>query len=131
MTLVFAKEKTLEALKEALVEGRTAVWYQDRMIGRRQWLEPLFRECVKVAKPNVRGGKSALVEITNNSPIELKLLRTGSVGPAELTLPAQATVLVKIPTSDRNQSLDLAYTVSNFLVAPGEGLPVVLRVPGP
>ena len=127
MTLVFAKEKTLAAL----VEGRTAVWYQDRVIGRREWLEPLFQECVKVAKPNLRGGKSALVEITNNSPVELKLRRTGSLGPAELTLPAQATVLVKIPTSDRKQLLELAYAVTNFLVAPDEGLPVVLRVPGP
>ena len=42
MTLVMAKERTLDGLKEALVAGRTAVWYHEQLIGRREILEPLF-----------------------------------------------------------------------------------------
>ena len=45
MTLVFAAERTPAAVKEALLVGRTAVWYQDQLIGRREYLEPLFLWC--------------------------------------------------------------------------------------
>ena len=42
LTLVFAKERTLESLKEALFAGRTAVWCEGKLIGREEFLEPLF-----------------------------------------------------------------------------------------
>ena len=62
------------------------------------------------------------------SDIEIQLARTGSVGPATLTLPAQSTSLVKIGTDNPDGPFDLAYEVTNFLVAPGEGLEVFVTV---
>jgi hypothetical protein len=129
MTLVFVKERTLEGLKEALVEGRTAVWYQDQLIGRREWLEPLFAECVRVARPHLRSSKAVLVEMRNRCDVEIRLRRTGDVGPAELTLPAGAVILAKISTPNATGPLALSYTATNLLIAPEEGLPVTLQVP--
>jgi len=42
LTLVFARERTLPAIQEALREGRTVVWFNDQLIGEPRWLTPLF-----------------------------------------------------------------------------------------
>ncbi len=60
MTLVFATEKTPAALKEALLAGRTAVWYKDQLIGRKEQLEPLFYGAVQIEQPIARSGKIGL-----------------------------------------------------------------------
>ncbi len=130
MTLVFAKERTLDALKEALKEGRTAVWFEDRVIGRRQWLEPLFDGCVQVSRPHLRSKDAVWVEVNNASSADIRLQRTGPVGPGELTLPARSTRVVKIGTRTPADPLELRYTAANFLVGLEEGLPVVLQVAG-
>ena len=44
ITLVFAKERTVPAIKEALQAGRTAVWFKDQIIGRREYLSPVVRQ---------------------------------------------------------------------------------------
>jgi len=130
MTLVFAKERTLEALKEALKSGRTAVWFEDRVIGRREWLEPLFAGCVRVSPPHLRSGNAVWVEIRNQCSTDVRLERTGNTGPGELSLPALTTSVVKIGTATPTEPLELRYTAANFLIGVEEGLPVVLRVPG-
>lgn len=47
MTLVLAKEKTVESVREALDNKRTIVWIADKLAGRNEWLSKLFLECVK------------------------------------------------------------------------------------
>ncbi len=128
MTLVFAKTRTLEALKEALVAGRTAVWFKDQIIGRKESIEPLFMQSVKVAPPHLRGSNAVWTKIRNVSDVEITLEKAGGPGPAQLVLPARATSLVKIRVEDPSKPVELSYTATNFLIGPEEGLPVVLRV---
>ncbi|MHB1034351.1 MAG: Sb-PDE family phosphodiesterase [Pirellulales bacterium] len=130
MTLVFAKARTQEAVKEALLQGRTAVWYQDQIIGRKEWLEPLFAASIQVAPPHLRTQDAVWVQIRNVSSADL-CLQTTAKKPVQLVLPAQATTLLKIATKKPNEPIEKAYTVTNFLVAPKTGLPVTIRVPGP
>jgi 3',5'-nucleoside bisphosphate phosphatase len=127
ITLVFAKQRTLEALKEALVEGRTAVWFKDQLIGRREFLEPLFNQSVSMAPPHFRGPKLVRVKIHNSCDVEITLDKAQGPGPARLVLPARATSLVKIDVEDPAKPLELSYVATNFLIGPEEGLPVVLR----
>ncbi len=131
LTLVFAKERSLEGLKEALLAGRTAVWYKDQILGRSEWLQPLLNASLKVAKPHLRGKDALWLEIRNTSNVDVRLERSGPVGPATLLLPACATCVVKVATPEPKQPLELRYTAVNFLIAPGKGLPVVLPVAGP
>ena len=42
VTLVFAKARTAEAIREALVARRTAVFSRGRLIGEPEYLESLF-----------------------------------------------------------------------------------------
>lgn len=128
VNLVFVKERTLDGLKEALQAGRTAVWFKKQMIGRPEWLEALLEESIEISEPHYRGKDYVLVKVRNKSDIEVQLERMGSVGPATVTLPAQSTSMVKIGTGDPSRPIELAYRVTNFLVAPGEGLDVSVTV---
>lgn len=129
-TLVFANERTLEALKEALFAGRTAVWCKEQIIGRKEFLEPFFQGCVRVARPHFRGKTMVLVHISNTSDVPIQLRRSGASGPERLDLPAGATALVEIGTKTPDQPHVLTYTATNFLIAPKVGLPVTLKVEG-
>lgn len=131
MTLVFAKERTPEAIKEALLAGRTTVWYKDQLIGRKEWLQPLFKACVHVKPPHMRTKNAVLVTIENVCEADLRLQRAGNLGPLELTLPARSTVLVKISTSRPKEAMQLSYTATNLLIAPKTSLPITLEIPGP
>ena len=129
MTLVFVKEKTLPGLKEALLAGRTVVWCKDRLIGRKEWLAPLFEQCIQVRPPHLRLDKAVWVEIRNACDADIRLERAGDMGPAKLDLPAGTTSLVEVPVANASRPIELRYTAKNFMIAPGAGLPVVLRVP--
>jgi len=131
LTLVFAKERTPEAIKEALLAGRTTVWYKDQLIGRKEWLQPLFQACVRVKPPHMRTKNAVLVAIENVCEADLRLQRTGKSGPLELTIPARSTVLVKISTSCPKEAMQLSYTATNLLIAPKTSLLVTLEIPGP
>jgi len=113
-----------------LVEGRTAVWYMDQIIGEREIVEPLFGECVRVAKPHLRAGKTVWVAVKNVCELDIRLERTGDIGPAELLLPARTTYLLRVSTNRPTEPVELAYTATNVLIGPDERLPVTLRIPG-
>ena len=55
MTLVFAKAKTLEAVKDALVDGRTTIWCNDQLIGRREYLQAIFDKAADDSGYRLRG----------------------------------------------------------------------------
>ncbi len=129
MTLVFAKQRTAEGVKEALFAGRTVVWYKDRLIGRREWLEPLFAASLQVDPPHLRTKDTVFFTVRNLADIDFVLQRTGKLGPQTATLPARTTSLVKIGTSTPTQPLVLEYTVTNLWIAPETGLPIRIAVP--
>ena len=49
ITLVFAEERTAESIKEALRDQRTAIWYNDLVIGRKDHIEPLFYDAIELS----------------------------------------------------------------------------------
>jgi 3',5'-nucleoside bisphosphate phosphatase len=131
MTLLFAKEKTLDSLKEALQQGRTLVWYQNQLIGREELLKPFFHACLQLAAPHVRGKNYVAFEVRNVSGVDIQMALTGKIGPSQLTFPAGTTSVVRLTTSTPNESKELQYAVTNFLIAPQTGLPVTLQIAGP
>ena len=114
LTLAFVKERSLEGLKEALQNGRTAVWCKGQVIGRREWLEPLFDQCVRVSRPHLRSKNALWVEVRNACSVDIRLERAGDVGPAELTLPAAAVSLVKVEAKAPAEAISLSYTAPDF-----------------
>ena len=139
ITLVFAKSRTEGGIKEALFSGRTVVYFDNTLMGKSSFLEPLFFASLKYAQSPLRlaNGTNKVVNITNNSDIdyELELVQPG-VGldaPEKLTLKAHhVTPLSLAGNSDEianTGEINLYYTVSNLYTASDENLVITLSFP--
>jgi hypothetical protein len=130
MTLVFAKERTVPAVKDAIEAGRTAIWYQYQLIGRKKYLEALFEGATQIE--NIQYGSNNVIRfaLANNCDVPLDLERAGSFGPKELLVPpgSQALLRVKVPSTETPTKL--SYIARNFVVAPQKGLPVNFMIAG-
>ncbi|MDT8373146.1 MAG: hypothetical protein RQ737_04130 [Bacteroidales bacterium] len=113
MTLVFARERTAAALKEALFAGRTAVWHGDLLAGFEENVAPFFRAAVTAGKPFRDDGKTIWFELTNSSDLPMELTGGPEGAPAAVSLPARSSVIIK---ADRRY-LDepVTYEVSNII----------------
>ena len=128
MTLVFAKEKSIKALREALIAGRTTVWFKNQLIGKPDYLRAIFEGAVQVDKPYLRQGDTIWFEVTNNSDIDILVQGIGQDGLGKLTLPANAITMVKTKVNSKTERAELRCRITNFLIAPEKGLPVNLNV---
>jgi hypothetical protein len=129
MTLVFARGKTLAAVKEALVAGRTLVWYERQLIGRKEYLDAMFNAATTIGDIEYGQDDTVRFRLTNHCDVALELERAGKLGPKSVSVPPHASTLIraKVPASSEPHKFE--YAVSNFLVAPAKGLPVSLEVP--
>jgi len=126
MTLVFAKERTLESLREAMFAGRTAVWYDNWLAGFEEFTAPFFRAAVTVSSPFRDDGKNIWFELKNLSDLPMHLTDGPEGAPAELTLPANSSVIVK--ADRRYLEQPLRYNVSNIITGNGTVLSVDLTI---
>ena len=124
MTLIFAKERSLPAVREALFAGRTAIYFKDMIIGRREHLEPLARACLTLRRgPAVIKGKGSFsLWLTNNSDIPFYLEADGedplAAGPGSLTVRPRSTVLFRVTSRQEDaiaaREIRLPYRITNF-----------------
>ncbi len=134
MTLVLAKEKTIEGIREALLNRRTIVYHNHLLIGDNAYLKELFEKSVKIEKVS-RNNKSIRVTIYNSSSVPFEIRKVKGNDPnleffRELKIEAGGytsfTVYEKEPT--KNTSFNLQLEVQNLLVAPGKGMPYKLAI---
>lgn len=74
MTLVFAKERSLEGIREALLSKRTVAFFNQHLAGKEKYVKALFDACITarmVARNDQK--KSYTFEITNRSDIRFLL----------------------------------------------------------
>jgi hypothetical protein len=126
LTLVFAEDLTADAFKDAFVQGRTAVWYKDKIIGKKDLLTELFAASVKVTSIKQKFLWKTELEITNSAPLDILLVRADKPDPEILVLPAggSASVTVSRPASG---CVEIPFIAQNFLIAPEKGLPVEIE----
>lgn len=136
MTLVFARERSAEGVKAALIEGATAVLFEGKLYGREIWLKPLFNACTGQemnAAGSVKGAHS--IFLTNYSDIGFHLLpgkearKLGLIYPLEL--PAHSTISLSVTPKmlggPAAKSVPLDFTVTNMFITPEENLQVTIR----
>lgn len=138
MTLVFAKERSEQAIKEALIERRTAVYNDKNIIGDAQYLKPLFEESIKIVNPEVtiKGTGSTNIWINNRSEVPFDLVLNGEVPelsvPNKITLFQDGTVLFRISAKSNEikgkKDIKIPYKVMNLITAPEEYLPVEFSI---
>lgn len=74
VTLVFATEKSLEGVREALDARRSAVFAEGNVYGREQELRPLLEACLKVNSVQFKA-KEVVIEFENVSSIPVTLTK--------------------------------------------------------
>lgn len=136
LTLVFAKERSAAAIKEALFARRTVVYSGEKLIGDEQFLKPIFERSIRFNKTSItlKGKDREYLQISNASDISYELERASELeemqAPKTLILAAGKTVLFEVrgisTTTDETKRLSATYRVKNLLVAPGEPLSVAM-----
>jgi len=124
MTLVFAKEKSHDSLKEAMFAGRTMVYFRDMLAGKEEYAKPFFHGAVTVGKPFFQNDKNVYFEVTNNSDVPFYLINGIPGAPASITLTANSVTRV---TLSRKISAPLVYDVRNIMTGEKEVLRIELK----
>ena len=122
VTLVFAQDKSLDSLKEALLARRTAIWVDDQIIGKKEYLEAIIAASIEVTPPYNQYRGAVYFEVKNNSDINFEFEKVSGPGPGTITLPAQKTVIVKVNPDKETKKAELSYKVTNFLIGPDKNL---------
>ena len=135
ITLVFARSATLEAIREALNERRTAVYWKEYIIGEEKYLKELFENALEWKVDKTDDG--VRVTVKNNSDLTFRLkkdrsdarliyFRNTSVMPHVILPKGELSFTVRM--LDGIKSGDVNIIVENFLVQPNTGMKYTLKV---
>ena len=123
-TLVFAKARTAEAIREALDNRRTAVFHKDLLIGEEQYLRQIFVNSIEIT--DIRQGNNQItVSILNKSGLTFKLEKTAHdknivyFRDYEIKPHSRHSVTIRF-NGDNDGKLN--FKVTNLLVKPGKEL---------
>jgi hypothetical protein len=99
MTLVLAKERSAESIREALDEGRTVAWASKYLLGKEENVRNLFYSCVELMPSHYtevrnNGIKINHYEIRNNSDLYFELSLTDGSTNKNVTLYPRSTQLI-------------------------------------
>ncbi|HOX59323.1 MAG TPA: Sb-PDE family phosphodiesterase [Candidatus Paceibacterota bacterium] len=134
-TFVFARERTAASIKEALQARRTAVYFQDKIIGTEQYLRPLCEQSLAVLNPRIAGSarERQYVQLQNLSDVNLKLRSAGGQEglqlPERTVVPAGKIVLMQIRGDAKKKGeIAVPFKVENYLPAPDTPLEIQLKL---
>lgn len=135
VTLVFAKERTEESIREALFAQRTAAWTGNTLIGRAFVVRPLVDASLTVEKVARRADNDVIdVTFRNVSDARFELMHRGKARfydrPSLLGVPPHGTLTVGIAGEPRDK-FQLEFDVLNVVTAPGSHprLSIPIEVP--
>jgi hypothetical protein len=117
ITLVFARERSEESLKEAMFARRTATLFFNKLVGPKELVEPLVQQSISVSEPFLYDCGFIYFEVKNSSDIEFTLLKIGkddSGLPEKTILPRQSTVVARVK-QEKGQALTYSFKLENVL----------------
>ena len=132
VTLVLAREKSLEGLKEALFDRRTVVWFKNLLIGRPQHLNVLLRACISVSDLEYQQGTSvAKITITNHSDAHFKMNNQSKLTFMEasdlIELAPHSETILSVKLAEKANKITLPFEVMNTLVSPKQHATIALE----
>ncbi len=121
VTLIFVSERSAQGIFDALNAARTAVWFNDLVIGKENFLRPLFEKSIELGDPFFidQDGKKYF-NIKNMSDFLFSMVDTKSGNTLEF-LPESTTILIA-ESGERERK----YKITNFLIRPEEPLQVTI-----
>ena len=129
MTLVMAKERSPEGIREALNSGRTVAWSSKYLFGKEEHIKAIYDACVSLSpvyheKSNAKGAVTKYYEIRNNSDLYFELkLKEGKGTKSIILYPESAQIL----TADAKQKV-LTYEVVSTYIRSDKHLSVTINL---
>ena len=125
VTLVFAKERTAESVKEALFAGKTAIWFNNLLVGKNENLTPLIETSLQVEYAQYIGDSKVLrLAIVNYSDVDYMLLNKSEYSfhahDNLVMIEAQSKTFLDVKTIRKKKEIDLDFQVMNAVVAPDQ-----------
>ena len=123
ITVVFAKERTAESLREALMAGQTVAVYNELWVGRASWLVPLLQASLRVTEAHYIPGTQILKVVLENQTssdllFENVMPYTFYSSSPVFEIPAGGTYTLQIKTLDIKTSVKLALKALGAYAAP-------------
>ena len=135
MTLVFAKERTAEAIHEALTDRRTAIYHNGFIIGEEKYLKELFENAVEI---NVeKTDNTAQITLTNKSDLTFHLKSAGhdarlvyfrNTHLEPVTIAPQGVYTISVRLNNGITGGDVNFSIENFLVEPNVGMKYTIKI---
>ena len=136
MTLVFAKERTAESIREALNERRTAIYWNEYIIGEEKYLKELFENAVEITVTK-NADNTAQITFNNKSDLvfhlkkashdpRLTYMRNITVEPYTISPHSLQTITVRL--NDGITGGDVNIIVENFLTEPQKGMKYSIKL---
>jgi hypothetical protein len=132
VTLVFARERTAESIKEGLMARRTVVAFKNTLIGKSDNLLPLLQESLIVTKAVYADRSDVLtIEIENKTSTEMTLQNAGDFNLHDRTdlvrIKALGKASIEVKTLKRLESVELRFRVLNAVDAPKSHPTITLK----
>lgn len=139
VTIIFSKDKSEDGIKDALFAGKTAVFYNELLIGKEENLKPLVEKCLVINNINdlelgySEDGKSTIkkVEIKNvsDAPFILKNLNSFTFETNSDIINIMPNSIHSISVKTKGEPLnELKFEVLNGIIAPKKYLNISLEI---
>jgi len=139
VTIIFSKDKSEDGIKDALFAGKTAVFYNELLIGKEENLKPLVEKCLVINNINdlelgySEDGKSTIkkVEIKNvsDAPFILKNLNSFTFETNSDIINIMPNSIHSISVKTKGEPLnELKFEVLNGIIAPKKYLIISLQI---
>lgn len=124
LTLVFAKERSAASVREALFNRQTVAFFNNTLIGRETYLNPLLQASIRFTEAKYDGNTKVLqVKIENTTGIPFQLQNRSPYTFHNFTdwvTVNKGETFLEIKTLETLDSVTLTFEVLNALYAPGK-----------
>ena len=123
ITLVFAREKSVASMREALFKGNTVAVYNKLLVGKSEFLTPLLKASIQINKASYIPATSILeIEIENISSSDLLFENimnyTFYSNPPVFEIPAGKTHILRVKTLEKVRDIELKLKALGAYTAP-------------
>jgi len=130
ITLVFAEEKTEKSMQEAMEKRRTAVWFNNTLVGDQEFLALLIDASLEISRDGSPEVPSVQIHNSSDADYIFENISTYTLhnyAPVFM-VKAHETTTVMVKTPEAPDSFELVFRVLNAFTAPNEHVEIKIRV---